>query len=427
MKKLLLIVLTVFLSFSTAIAQKTFIHCGRLIDGNNNNAQTEVTLVIEGSEIIEIKKGYAKPDKGAQVLDFKNKTVLPGLMDMHVHLENETNPKHYIQRFTENEADIAFKSAVFARTTLMAGFTTVRDLGGTGVNIALKNAIAAGLVDGPRVFTAGKIISITGGHGDHTNGYRKDLMGDPGPKEGIVNSIEDAKKAVRQRYKNGADLIKITATAGVLSVAKNGDAPQFTEEEIQEIVKTAKDIGYHVAAHAHGKEGMRRAIIGGVTTIEHGTHMDEEIMSLMKKHGTYLVPTISAGKSVETLAKIPGYFPDLVVPKALAIGPKIHATFSKAYKSGVNIVFGTDAGVFKHGENAKEFGYMVSGGMPAMEAIKSATSVPAKLLDIADQVGTLEIGKQADIIAVDGDPLKDITVLEKVRFVMKGGKIYKNE
>lgn len=426
MKKVFFSLLTVLMSL-TALAQKTYIHCGRLIDGKADEAQTEMTLVIEGNQITEVKKGYAKPEKGATVLDFKNKTVLPGLMDMHVHIENETNPKHYIQRFTENEADIAFKSTVFAKKTLMAGFTTVRDLGGTGVNISLRKAVAAGLVEGPRIFTAGKIISITGGHGDHTNGYRKDLMGDPGPKEGIVNSIEDAKKAVRQRYKNGADLIKITATAGVLSVAKNGDAPQFTEEEIKEIVSTAKDIGYHVAAHAHGKEGMRRAIIGGVTTIEHGTHMDAEIMELMKKHGTYLVPTISAGKSVEKLAKIPGYFPDLVVPKALAIGPKIHDTFANAYKSGVNIVFGTDAGVFKHGENAQEFGYMVSAGMPAMEAIKSATIVPAKLLDIADQLGTLEAGKLADIIAVEGDPLKDIKVLEKVSFVMKEGKVYKND
>ena len=241
---------------------------------------------------------------------------------------------------------LAFGSTQFAKSTLLSGFTTVRDLGGSGVNIALRNAINAGKIDGPRIYTAGKSLATTGGHADPTNGYKKSLIGNPGPKEGVVNSVDDAKKAVRQRYKNGADLIKITATGGVLSVAKSGDNPQFTVEDIKAICDTAKDYGFHVAAHAHGDEGMQRAILGGVKTIEHGTYMSDETMELMKKHGAYLVPTITAGKEVEAKAKVKGFYPDIVVPKALAVGPQIQSTFEKAYKKGVGIAFGTDRRCF---------------------------------------------------------------------------------
>ena len=250
-------------------------------------------------------------------------------------------------------------------------------------------------------------------------------MGDPGPKEGVINGLEDARKAVRQRYKDGADNIKITATGGVLSVAKSGQNPQFTLEEIQEICKTAKDYGMIIAAHAHGDEGIQRAIIGGVTTIEHGTFMSEQTMELMKKYGAYYVPTITAGKEVAEKAKIEGYYPELVVPKALEIGPKIQKTFSKAYKKGVKIVFGTDAGVFKHGDNGKEFGYMVEAGMPAIEAIQSATVTSAKILGIDDEIGEIKAGFIADIIAVNDDPTKNVKTLENVVFVMKEGTIYK--
>lgn len=350
---------------------------------------------------------------------------MPGLIDMHVHLEGETSKDGLVKRFTQNEADVAFQSTVYAKKTLMAGFTTVRDCGGSGVNISLRNAINAGIVIGPRVFTAGKAIASTGGHGDPTNGYRKDLMGDPGAKEGVINSPEDARKAVRQRYKDGADFIKITATGGVLSVAKDGSGPQFTQEEVNAIVETAKDYGMITAAHAHGAEGMKRAVLAGITTIEHGTLMTEEVMDLMKQKGTYHVPTIIAGRSAAEYAKIPGYYHPLVVPKAIAIGSKIQENFGKAYKRGVKMAFGTDAGVFPHGDNAKEFGYMVEGGMPAIEALLCAMQVNATILGWGDKIGSLEKGKLADIIAVDEDPTKNIATMLKVSFVMKDGVVYK--
>ena len=350
---------------------------------------------------------------------------MPGLIDMHVHIEGETNPKSYLQDYTLNDADVAFNSIKYAEVTLMSGFTTVRDLGGSGVNVSLRNAINSGTVDGPRIFTAEKALATTGGHADPTNGAKKSLMGNPGPKEGVVNGVADAKKAVRQRYKNGADLIKITATGGVLSVAKSGQNPQFTIEEIRAICETAKDYGFHVAAHAHGDEGMQRAILGGVKTIEHGTLMSAETMELMKKHDVYLVPTISAGKFVSEKAKIPNYYPAVIVPKALDIGPKIQDMFGRAYKAGVGIAFGTDAAVFYHGDNGKEFGFMAEAGMPAIETIQSATLTNAMILKMEAQLGQIESGFLADIIAVNEDPTKNIATMENVTFVMKDGKIYK--
>ncbi len=338
----------------------------------------------------------------------------------------EKPANNYVKPFTLNEADIAFNAAEIAKRTLLAGFTTVRDLGGSGVNVALRNAINTGKTDGPRIYTAEKPLATTGGNADPTNGRKKELMGDPGSADGVVNGVEDAAKAVRQRYKNGADWIKITATGGVLSVAKSSKNPQFTEEEIRAIVVTAKDYDMQVAAHAHGDEGMQRAIRAGVKTIEHGTLMSDETMELMKKHDAYLVPTITAGKFVSNQAKVENYYPALVVPKALEIGPKIQNMFGRAYKKGVPIVFGTDAGVFPHGENAKEFGYMVEAGMPAMEAIQSATTVAAKLLMAENEIGQLDSGFMADIIAVNEDPTKNIKTLENVSFVMKNGVIYKN-
>jgi len=408
-------------------AQRTFIHCGSLIDGKNKELLQQVTIVVDNNKITSIDKGFTKPGQTDKLIDLSKKTVMPGLIDMHVHLESETSKDALVKRFTQNEADIAFQSTVYARKTLMAGFTTVRDCGGSGVNISLRNAINAGTVIGPRIFTAGKSIASTGGHADPTNGSRKDLMGDPGPKEGVINSAEDARKAVRQRYKDGSDFIKITATGGVLSVAKDGSGPQFTQEEVNAIVETAKDYGMITAAHAHGAEGMKRAVLAGITTIEHGTLMTEEVMDLMKQKGTYHVPTIIAGRSATEYAKIPGYYHPLVVPKAIEIGSKIQENFAKVYKRGVKIAFGTDAGVFPHGDNAKEFGYMVEGGMPAIEALLSAMQVNATILGMGDKVGSIEKGKMADIVAVDEDPTKNIGTMIKVSFVMKDGVVYKNE
>ncbi|MCK0108561.1 amidohydrolase family protein [Flavobacteriaceae bacterium S0825] len=417
--------LAVLLSFSIT-AQNTYLHCGKLIDTKTGKVLENKTVVVSGNKIQSILNGFVNPkSEDDKVIDLKSKTVMPGLIDMHVHIEGESSPSRYMDAFTKNDADVAFGSLKYAKKTLMAGFTTIRDLGGSGVNISLRNAINSGEIKGPRIFTAGKAIGTTGGHADPTNGLRKDLMGNPGPKEGVVNSVDDAKKAVRQRYKDGADNIKITATGGVLSMAKNGQNPQFTLEEIQAITQTAKDYGMIIAAHAHGDEGMQRAVIGGVTTIEHGTLMSEETMDLMIKHGTYYVPTIIAGKKVVEKAKIEGYFPAIIVPKALEIGPKIQATFGKAYKKGVKIAFGTDAGVFNHGENGEEFGYMVEAGMPAIEAIQSATITNAKVLGMDNELGQISDGFLADIIATDDDPTTNINTMTNVVFVMKEGKIYK--
>ncbi|QFZ55398.1 amidohydrolase family protein [Oceanihabitans sp. IOP_32] len=424
--KILLTTFTLLFTFLLS-AQSTYLHCGKLIDTKKGEIQKEMTIIVTDDKILDVKSGYINPKSAEdQVIDLKSKTVMPGLIDMHVHLEGEMNPKRYIQPFVLNDADIAYNAQVYAKSTLMAGFTTVRDLGGTGVNVSLRNAINQGKVIGPRIFTSEKSLATTGGHADPTNGRRKELMGNPGPKDGVINSIEEARKAVRQRYKNGADLIKITATGGVLSVAKNGQNPQFTVEEIKAITETAKDYGMHVAAHAHGDEGMQRAILGGVKTIEHGTMMSEKTMDLMKKHDVYYVPTITAGKSVEENAKIKGYFPDIIVPKALAIGPKIQSTFGKAYNKGVGIAFGTDAGVFNHGENGKEFGYMVEAGMPALEAIQSATITNAKLLNMENEIGQITTGFIADIVATDDDPTENIKTMENIYFVMKDGKVIKN-
>ena len=424
MKNLVFILISL-IAYSLS-AQYTYLQCGKIIDVESGKVWLEKTIVISGNKIKSIQDGYQSGSNVDQTIDLKNKTILPGFIDMHVHIESESNPSTYIDRFTDNEADVAFKSTGFARKTLLAGFTTVRDLGGSGVNIAIRNAINKGIVDGPRVFTAGKSIATTGGHADPTNGRSHEFTGDPGPKDGVVNSPDEGRKAVRQRYKDGADVIKITATGGVLSVAKNGKNPQFTIDEIKAITETAKDYGMLTAAHAHGDEGMQRAIKGGIKTIEHGSYMSDETMELMKKYDAYLVPTITAGKQVTEKAEIQGYFPEVVAVKAREIGPLIQDTFAKAYKKGVKIAFGTDAGVFPHGLNAKEFGYMVEAGMPAIEAIRSATVTNANLLGIGDEIGMIKNGYLADIVAVSGDPLKNITELENVSFVMKNGVVYKN-
>ena len=425
MKKITLFLFVLFISITSFAQESTLLHCGSLIDTENGTVLKERTITVQGNKIVSIVKGYTQPKNNQTVVDLTSKTVMPGLIDMHVHIEGETSPTRYLESFTKNEADVAFTSSEIAKRTLMAGFTTVRDLGGSGVNVSLRNAIKKGTVAGPRIFTAEKAIGTTGGHADPTNGYKKDLMGDPGPAEGVINSPADARKAVRQRYKNGADLIKITATGGVLSVSKNGVNPQFTQEEINEIVKTAKEYGMSVAAHAHGIEGMQRAIKGGVTTIEHGSLMDRETASLMKQYNTYLVPTLSAGRYVRQQADIPGYYPAIIIPKIMKVDAGIRQTMKMVAEEGVNIAFGTDAGVFPHGENAKEFIYMVETGWSEMFSIQSATITNAKVLDMEGQLGELKEGYLADIIAVDGNPIKDISTMTTVTFVMKNGVVYK--
>ena len=423
MKKLLLLFC---LSPFFLQAQKTIIHCGKLIDVKALSVLNNMSIIVEGKRIVAVQSGYVDGAKGDQIINLKNKTVMPGLIDMHVHLESETNPNAYLDRFTKNPGDVAYQALVNAKKNLMAGFTTVRDLGGTHVVISLRNAINKGSVDGPRIFTAGVSIGTTGGHADDSNGLNETFKKDLGPADGVINGVEDAAKAVRQRYKEGSDLIKITATGGVLSYAKDGMGAQFTIEEVKAIVQTAKDYGFKVAAHAHGAEGMKRAVLGGVSSIEHGTYMTPEVMELMKERGTYFVPTVIAGRSVADSALIPNYYPEMVKKKALEIGPIIQSTFGKAYKAGVKIAFGTDAGVFGHGKNAREFELMHEAGMPALEAIRSATVNAADLLGQSDKLGTIEPGKAADIIAVDGNPAETIQSMSKVKFVMRDGTVYKN-
>jgi len=424
MKKLLFLILFFTLSIN---AQDYYLHVGKLFNSNEGKMLDNMTIIVSANKIKDIKKGYELPESdNSVIIDLKDSTVMPGFIDLHVHIESEYNPEKYLNEFTAEESEIAFSSLKYAKRTLMAGFTTVRDLGGSGVNISLRNAINKGEVIGPRIFTAGKAIGTTGGHADPTNGWKKSIAGDPGPQDGVINGVDDARKAVRERYKNGADVIKITATGGVMSIAKNGQNPQFTIEEIKAICETANDYDMIVAAHAHGDEGIQRAVIGGVHTIEHGTLLSDESMKLMKKYGTYYVPTITAGKEVAANAKIPGYYDELVVPKALAIGPKIQSTTERAYKAGVNIAFGSDAGVFPHGKNAKEFIYMNEAGIPIIECLQAATIVNAKILSKETEIGQIEKGFVADIVATKLNPEDDISTLENVVFVMKEGVIYKN-
>jgi imidazolonepropionase-like amidohydrolase len=405
----------------------TLIHAGRVIDGLSEQALAERTVVIDNGRIVAIEPGYRKPGSGDTVIDLRKSTLMPGLMDMHVHLTSEYSRTSELDRFKKDAPDVALDGAMYAERTLLAGFTTVRDLGDSfRASIALRNAINAGKVPGPRIFAAGKSIATTGGHADPTNGWADFLGGaEVGPLEGVVNGPEQAAQAVRQRYKEGSDLIKITATGGVLSIAKNGLNPQFTEEEIRAVVTTARDYGFKVAAHAHGAEGMKRAVRAGVDTIEHGTFMDDETIELMKERGTFYVPTIAAGRWVFDRSKEDGFFPALVRPKAAMVGPQIQSTFAKAYKSGVKILFGTDTGVSAHGDNAREFVLMVEAGMPPMAAIKSATSMTAKFLEIDDRLGSVQVGKIADLAAVPGDPLADISLMQRVHFVMKDGVVHR--
>lgn len=407
--------------------QKTVLKCGKLVDVETQTVLSKQLITIDSQRISSIRSGD-QYEGDAQVVDLSEYTCLPGLIDMHVHLMVALSAAYELEKVTLGAPDLAFLAAWNAELTLMAGFTTVRDLGDRAdVTVALRKAIAKGMVTGPRVFTSGMPLSSTGGHDDPTNGYRAGLRRDPGPVEGIVNSASDARKAVRQRYKNGVDLIKISATGGVLSQAKSGQNSQLFKDELDAIVATANAYGFKVAAHAHGVEGMQLAIRAGVASIEHGSLMDADTMRLMKKHGTYLVPTILAGDFVTEKAKIDGYFPELVRPKAAEIGPKMQATFGRAYKAGVKIAFGTDTGVSAHGDNAQEFALMVEAGMPPMEAIVSATKSAADLLGESDQLGSISAGKYADVIAVKGSPIEDITLLENIGFVMKNGKIYKEE
>lgn len=401
------------------------IHAGQLFDADTAKILLERTIVIQDERIVGIEAGYRD---GQDVIDLRDAFVMPGLIDMHVHIVSQTSPQRFIRRFTWEAGDAAYQSVPYAERTLMAGFTTVRDLGTQhGLALSMRDAIARGTIVGPRVFSAGKSLATTGGHADPTNGVIASLRGNPGPVDGVVNGSAEAAAGVRARYKEGSDLIKITATGGVLSEAKSGENPQFTIAEVQAIVATARDYGFKVAAHAHGEEGMRRAVEGGVDSIEHGTYMSDDVMRLMKKRGTWYVPTISAGMFVAEKAQLQGYFSATVRPKAAAIGPQIADTFARAYAAGVPIAFGTDTGVSPHGDNWREFVYMVEAGMPPAEALQAATISASDLLGQRDQLGSIRSGYLADIIALPRSPLDDISAMGEVAFVMKGGEVYKHD
>ena len=393
MKLLIIVATTLGCALSTtASAVPTYLHCGRLVDVRALEVLSERTIVVEDKKITRIDRGYTGAANAATI-DLKNHTCMPGLIDLHVHLSSSISANYAMEGFSFNPPDYAIRGVANAEKTLMAGFTSVRDLGSPpGVGVALRNGINQGIIKGPRIQAAGG-VATTGGHGDPTNGLRADLMGNAGPERGVVSGADEARRAVRQRYKEGFDLIKIATTGGVLSLAKSGDAPLLSDEELAAIVSTAKDYGYQVTTHAHGAEGMKRAIRAGVQTIEHGTYLDDEAMALMKQKGTWLVATISAGKFVAEKAKIAGYFPEIVRPKAATIGPLIQATFGRAYKAGVKIAFGTDQSVAPHGENAREFEYMVEAGMPPLEAIRAATLYGATVMGLDKLIGTLEAGK----------------------------------
>ncbi|MFN0015961.1 MAG: amidohydrolase family protein [Saprospiraceae bacterium] len=416
-----------FLNLSEA--QTTYLHCGRLLTMTDEQVLTQATVVVEGNRIARVEKGYQTPPAGVAVIDLRNKTVLPGLIDCHVHLEWEQSRTSYTDRFTVGDAESAIRGVVFAQRTLQAGFTTVRDLGGRGANIALRNAINQGWVPGPRILTAGRVLSITGGHGDITTGAREDLFDPPpGFEEGIADGPDACRAAVRNQVKRGADLIKVAATGGVLSMARDGRLPHYAEDELVAIVRTAADLGVLVAAHAHGDEGIRRAALAGVASIEHGTFMSDETLQIMKKMGTWYVPTLTAGWAVSDSAQYaPGFFPEVVRVKAMGIGPKISETLGRAYRQGVKIAFGTDSGVFPHGKNNLEFQFMAKAGMQPWDILRSATGNAAELMGMQDKVGAIAPGRFADIVAVQGDPITDIRAMENVVFVMKNGSVFNDE
>ena len=414
---------TLLLLISFSAYSKTIIYSSDYIDVNTGKVISNKSITVDKGKIESIDTGFIEITSNDILIDLRGYTLMPGLMDMHVHFGQEYKSKSErpVKIERETSAIIANKHAL---TTLKSGFTTVRQVGDSGlIAISLRNLINSGEVVGPRIFTSGKSIATTGGHADPTNGKDSDSYEYPVAEDGVINGPYDAYTAVRQRYKDGADGIKLTVTGGVLSVAKSGDNPQFTEEEVIAVVNAAKDYGMWVAVHAHGSEGMKRAVIAGVNSVEHGTFMTEEVMDLMINKGTYYVPTISAGEFVAEKAKIDNYFPEIVRPKAASVGPQIGNTFNKAYKRGVKIAFGTDAGVQPHGTNWKEFVYMVKFGMPPMETIQSATINTAKLLKIDSILGSIEVGKMADIIAIDGNPIEDINTMENVVFVMKEGEL----
>ena len=403
----------------------TFVHVGRLLaDPATGTVERDKTLVIEGNRIVEVRDGFVGEGR---IVDLRTSFVLPGLIDSHVHLTGEQNPNSRLDGVTESDVDQAFVGARFARRTLMAGFTTVADLGATNETIfGLRDAVRRGDVPGPRIIASGESVSVHGGHGD-INGYRDDIM-HMFTGESICSGPEDCMRAVRLQVRSGADIIKITATGGVLSNTAAGLGQQFSDDELAAIVGAAHRMGRQVTAHAHGADGINAFLRAGGDSIEHGTYLDDESIRLMRREGVYLVPTLMAGDLVGRIASGPdNFFTPAQTAKALEAGPKMLDMVRRAHAGGVRIAFGTDSGVSAHGDNAGEFALMVRAGMTPLETIQAATVNAADHLRISGEAGRIATGMPADLIAVSGDPLADVTELERVRFVMRGGVVYRAE
>ncbi|MDB5435752.1 MAG: amidohydrolase [Phenylobacterium sp.] len=410
-----------------AAARDLVIHAGRLIDGVGKAPRTQVSILVHDDRITSVEPGFLTP-KGAEVIDLSTSTVLPGLIDDHVHITqgfHKGDPIH--TAMTRTNFDDAIEATAYARDTLMAGFTSARDVGAdTEVIVALKRAINADVIPGPRLWVAGTPLGPTGGHGDSANGLDPELS-HPHWTDNLIDSPEAARRAVRTLRREGADLIKIMPSGGVMSIGDDPALQLMADDEIKAVIETAHALGMKVAAHAHGKQAIDHAIALGVDSIEHGTYADAESYKLFKAHGTYFVPTMLVGAKVYDHAKAhPEDLNPSTAQKALTVVPYMQKNLHDAYAAGVKIAFGTDTfGMSNHGENAQEFAIMVKAGMSPMDAIVAATWNAADLIGDTKDVGSIQPGRYADIIAVDGDPLKDVTVLEKVPFVMKGGVVYK--
>ncbi len=409
----------------------TVLRAARLFDSRTGTVETPGIVVVEGDRIAAAGPGTAAPE-GATVIDLGDATLLPGFLDSHTHLSMEMHDdwkQATIDGFRKSAAEIALDAIEYPRKTLRAGFTTVRDVGsGELVDVALRNAIRAGKIEGPRMLVAANAIGSAGGHADGTGGFKPAVFGhEPGPSVGIVSGPDEARAAVRYAVKYGADVIKCCATGGVLSLADEVDTPQMTQAELDAMVEEAHDLRKKTAAHAHGAEGAKRAIRAGIDSIEHGSFLDDEALDLMVASGTYLVPTLMAHVGISERLSRAAFMPPNIVEKANAAGAAVRETTRRAIRKGVRIAFGTDAAVFPHGRNAEEFRLLVECGMSPKDALRSATSDAARLFGLETEVGHLEPGFAADVIAVPGDPTKDVRATERVFFVMKGGTVFRND
>jgi imidazolonepropionase-like amidohydrolase len=423
----LLVVSAILATSPTILADITLIQAGHLLAIPGEAPKADQTIVIEDQRIVEVRDGFIEATEfegEVTIINLQDQFVLPGLMDMHVHLQGELGPKNDSERLKMSSQQVEMRSVMFGMRTLMAGFTTVRDAGSSPLEMyALRDGINNGWVDGPRIIAAGG-VGITGGHAD-VSGVSPDLM-DLYTSENVCNGHYDCRRANRNTIKYGADWVKITSTGGVLTDRATGTGQQMEADELREVVLAAKRMGRKVASHAHHEDGIIAALEAGVDSIEHGSYAGPDAIKLFKKTGAYLVPTLLAGETVMQMAATSEFMSPAIKEKAMMVGGAMKGNFYKSYKAGVKIAYGTDSGVSKHGTNAREAVLMVKAGMPEMAVIETATVNAADLLDMTDSIGTIEAGKFADIIAVESSPLQNIEVLLDVDFVMKGGKVYKD-